>query len=319
MTPLAVSLTTPAGPGRRFQAMKSPVVLTVPEPWRQALPAATMAAQGVFAEVEREASRFDPDSSLSRLNRTLGTWQEVSPLLWRLLKAAHRAYRKTNGLFDPRILPALVHAGYGDGITADQEPERLAPGPFLSFRPGQVRLAAPLDLGGIGKGFAVDEASRRILPDLPVFSLNAGGDVYLAGPSPSADLPGWTVGVENPWDLSRPLFAFSLPGPAAVATSSLGRHHWLQGDRFAHHLIDPQTGAPSGSDLMAVTAVAPRAAWAEVLTKALFLLGSERAGVAAATMEMPVYLIDREGRIRTNAAGQHALLPPHPPTLIPAN
>ena len=115
--------------------------------------------------------------------------------------------------------------------------------------------------------------------------VNLGGDVRVAGSGPSAagrgassegggtsGRGGWTVAVEHPgWEHSVARLGLS---DGAVATSTTLRRRWqIDGER-RHHLIDPQTGRPSDTDVTVATVVAGQAWIAEVLAKAVILAGS---------------------------------------------
>ncbi len=248
-------------------------------------PDAVAAAVDLFAATEAQCTRFRPDSALMRLNGRPGEWLAVPALAYAALVTAQRAWRRTGGRFDPRVLDVLVGLGYGEGPVRFAH---AAQGTFLERRPHrrEVRLLdGPLDLGGIGKGLAVRWAADRMARVSANFLINAGGDCYCAGRGP--DGGGWRVGVEDP--LGRdPFRAVLAVRDRAVCTSSVRRRAWLRDGEPVHHLIDPRTRAPSRGGLLAVTVVGPDPAWAEVWSKSLFIEGAagiralaERHGLAA--------------------------------------
>ena len=126
-----------------------------------------------------------------------------------------------------------------------------------------------LDLGGIGKGWAVD-LSARLLSPFRSHAIDAGGDMYLAGVQ--ADGSPWTVGVQDPSHSEEDLLVIAV-SDRAVATSSVSRRRWINHGKEQHHLIDPRTGRPAKNGVLAVTVVADSVARAEVLAKAGLLLG----------------------------------------------
>jgi thiamine biosynthesis lipoprotein len=83
---------------------------------------------------------------------------------------------------------------------------------------------------------------------------------------------GWVVTVPDPLHADRELLRLAVPD-GAVATSSRLQRRWRTTTGEAHHLIDPHTGRPAETHVVAVTVVAGEAWWAEALTKALFLAG----------------------------------------------
>ena len=146
-----------------------------------------------------------------------------------------------------------------------------------------------LDLGGIGKGYAVDRAVELLAPFGPCL-VNAGGDLAVSG-IPAAGA--WSVALETP---TGSLNLGLTEG--ALATSGRDRRRWVAGGEEQHHLIDPATGRPAVSDLVRVSAVAPTAVEAEVAAKTLFLVGEHQAAAEADARGIPALLVTADGRTR---------------------
>ena len=272
-----------------FRAMNTDVMaaVVVPEGRAREVEEALGRVQVLFAEVEATLSRFRQESDLSKLNRSAGTWHQASPMLLNAVDLALESARDSSGVFDPTILSALVGAGYDrsfealadHGITLS--PWADPPGPSwrdvrVDYDRRLIYLPARcgLDLGGIGKGWAVDLA-RLLLWPFERFAVDAGGDLYAAGTQASGEE--WTVAVDDPRQPGSDLCVLQV-SDRAVATSTVVRRRWLQGGQERHHLIDPRTRAPAVGDVLAVTVVADSVARAEVLTKVALILGGE-AGV----------------------------------------
>ena len=297
---------------RSFRAMNTDVAaaVVVPEDRAREAEVALGQVQSLFAEVEATLSRFQPESDLSKLNRSAGTPYQASPLLFSAVDLALKAARESGGVFDPTILGALVGAGYdrsfemlgnrievlgnriemlgneiemlGNEMAANRDvgaAERPAPSGLawrdikLDHASRQIYLPSGcgIDLGGIGKGWTVDLA-RLILWPFEQFAVDAGGDMYVAGAQ--ADGQEWTVAVDNPRQPGSDLCVLRIRD-RAVATSTVVRRHWLQGGQERHHLIDPRTGAPAVGRVLAATVVADTVARAEVLAKVALILGRE--------------------------------------------
>jgi thiamine biosynthesis lipoprotein len=277
-----------------FRSMASPVRLQQgadsPAPHRR-----QAEVRALFAEVERQCTRFDPDSDLMRANASADRWQEVGVHCFDALQAAATAHETTGGRFDPRVLDALRRLGYanslpftrGDVRTAEPEEESAPAGgrwtPRFDPRTRRVSVGAvPVDLGGIGKGLALRWAAGLLRSaGCSSFLLEAGGDcVYGVGPSgvgPSGVGPsgvGWRLGVEDPAGGSTPVAVLDV-ADGACATSSVRLRQWQAGERTVHHLIDPRTGQPGGGTLRSVTVVGADPADAEVWSKVLFLAGHD--------------------------------------------
>lgn len=266
----------------------------------EAAAAAEVAA--LFATAEARFSRFHPDSELAQLNRATAPFA-ASPAMMAALARARAYVELTGGRFDPTVGGAMIAAGYDRGF-APGALDRAAPAaaaPAARFADVTIDLergvvAKPahvqLDLGGMIKGATADLAARH-LP--PIAALDAGGDAVLRGAGPEGD--GWYVDVEDPADPSRVVVTLVVHD-RAVATSAANRRRWRRGDTWAHHLIDPATGAPATTDLAQVTIVAPSAERAEILAKAVFIAGARAGRALLATMPtIGAVLVDRHGDV----------------------
>ena len=247
-----------------------------------------------FRRLEAILTRFDSESELSRLNAEGSI--EPGPELREVLELALEARERTGGRFDPTVYDALVAAGYdrsfeligerpvvvSDGVPAGGRVHVGAA--LIALEPG-VRI----DLGGIGKGYAVDRTLALLASNGPCL-VNAGGDLAVSGVPEQGT---WPVGVETS---DGPLTLGLTSG--ALATSGSDRRKWSTTNGTGHHLIDPRSGRPSESDLLRVTVVATTAVEAEVLAKALYLAGEEEAMAEAEFLGTPAVLVTLDGRTR---------------------
>lgn len=253
---------------------------------------ALASAEGEIRRLERLLSRFRPDSELSRLNAA-GELEAGDDLL-AVVRLALAARERTCGRFDPTVHDALVAAGYDRSFEVLQTGGAGSPsspaggavcvqGHRITLDPG-VRL----DLGGIGKGYAVDRAVAILAGAGPCL-VNAGGDLAVAG-VPADGV--WPVGLETP------LGELTLGvAEGALATSGRDRRRWVVDGQERHHLIDPATGRPAESGLVTVTVAAPSAVEAEVAAKALFLAGERGAAAEADALGLPALLVTSDGRV----------------------
>lgn len=248
--------------------------------------------QTLLRDYDRRLSRFRPDSELSSLNADPRPDVPASALLREAVSVALDAARATGGLVDPTVLPQVETAGY----TASWNPERRLPlaeavgelgpqapagaDPAARWREVRVDDAARmirrpagtrLDTGGTGKGHAADLAAE-VLAHEPSWAVSCGGDLRVGGTAGRLR----AIRVADPFERGRPLASLHLRH-GALATSGIGARIWRRPDgRVAHHLIDPATGEPAFSGLIAVTALAPTTAGAEALAKSALLSGAER-------------------------------------------
>jgi thiamine biosynthesis lipoprotein len=306
-------------PLRRYEsrAMASPLRLTISGDVPGAIAdRAWMEVRDEFEAAEQAMSRFRESSGLTALNRAAldrrGLVAETR--LRRAVVAADRAYRLTAGRFDPRVLGDLQRLGYRGvdlGVAGWGSPGSAGAGParLVSLEPdGAVRLEAPFDLGGIGKGLALRWAARRIERYLSPGSgalVEAGGDLATVGDGP--DDGSWVIGIEDPEGGEEPAVVAIRTG--GLATSSVAVNRWIGPDGApAHHLLDPTTGAPGGEGLLAVTVAGPDPAWAEVRTKQLFLTGARSIGALARSLGLAAWWVRVDGVLEmTPAARAHSL------------
>ena len=236
-----------------------------------------------FEEWEQVLSRFRFNSELSRLNRLTGQPVTVSKILWEVFMAAREAEAFTGGLVRPTVLDALIQAGYDRSFDLIPAARNAAPAtvldlPALStaiswdepnrtlFLPESVHL----DFGGVAKGWAAQKAACQLMQFGPVL-VDAGGDIAVSGPA--LDGQPWAIGIRDPFHPDMNFETLRLEH-GGVATSGTDYHRWQQGGVWNHHLIDPATGLPAESDVLAATVIAPDALQAEAAAKAVVVAGS---------------------------------------------
>ena len=260
------------------------------------LPAGAMAiaAQAMLVEFEQVLSRFLEDSELSLLNRDPREQVPASALLRKAVHAGLWAAERTDGLVDVTVLPAVRAAGYTGsraGLASVPLADALAVAPprlpaSAHAHPGWTSIAVLddagairrdprvlVDLGGVGKGLAADLLADR-LAGYERFVIDCGGDVRVGGSRPER----WPVEVEVQHPLTGVVVDSFQIDEGAAATSGLNARIWEREDgSFAHHLIDPATGKPAWTGLIAASAKAPTGVAAEALAKAALLSGPEGA------------------------------------------
>jgi thiamine biosynthesis lipoprotein len=162
----------------------------------------------------------------------------------------------------------------------------------------------PIDLGGIGKGYAVRRMSALLTSaGLVDHVVEAGGDCACAGRA--SDGHPWMVGVEDPSGGNEPVAVLKLTG-LACATSSTRTRRWAVAGRPVHHLIDASTGLPGGTGLDTVTVVHEDPVKAEIWSKSLLLAGRRGALALAERRRLAAVIIQSDGRLeRSSAAERH--------------
>ena len=245
-------------------------------------------ADGIHSRIEAvEAvlSRFRPDSELSRLNADPRTAVPASAILRRAVTAAVWAGGRSDGLVDATLLGELERAGYVehwdpvnradvDVALASAPPRRPAAAAAWRIEDrigldadGRV-VRAPgvrLDPGGLAKGMAADLSAASLPPGVR-YAISCGGDLAVGGERP------WDVAVQSA--RTDAVVHHLRVRSGGIATSGIGARIWRTEDGgYSHHVLDPATGRPAWTGLVAVTAVDGSALEAEVLAKAALLSG----------------------------------------------
>ena len=278
-------------------------------------------ARDRIAELERRWSRFIESSEVSTLNRYAGAPVKVSSETAELVERAIDAWRITGGLFDPTVLGAVVRAGYdrsfeslGAATRAGSSDLELGAG-GIEILDNIVRLpqGTGFDPGGVGKGLAADIVTEELVgAGARGVCVNLGGDVRVSGANPRGEA--WTVAVDHPW-CAEPIARLGMAGGAA-ATSTTLRRRWTVGGEARHHLIDPNTGKPSTSDLTFVTVVTGHAWAAEILAKSVLLRGTPNHFDGVAHRGAEALAIDHHGHVFTTAGMPAFLAEPGLPDTI---
>ena len=264
-------------------------------------------AQALLDDFNATMSNYDPDSTLSRLNRSpIGAPQSVPADLLEVLVAARTVHAASDGAFDVTIAPLLRLWGFGPDAATQFPPAdaaiaaameqvgmhylRLDPQAQVLVRERNVEL----DLSALAKGYAVDVLSRWLAAKgCRDHLVDIGGEVRAAGRNRRGD--NWRVGVEVPDPERRGAVQRVLHvSDAAVATSGDYRNFLRAGDTRWSHTLDPRSGRPVAHALASVTVVAADAMWADAWATALNVLGPERALAVARRENLAVLLISRD-------------------------
>jgi len=235
--------------------------------------------------IERKYSRYLPGSIISQINRDAGrTPVAVDPETVELVQAALHLAELTGGAFAPTV-GALRRAWNfrEERVPAQQEIEALLPlldHRLVSVRHGTVflrRAGMELDLGGIGKEYAVDRVAACLRQQgVESAVVNLAGDLCTVGTR--GDGRPWKVGVQDPRQRGKIRFALRMMGEGGIASSGdYERFFVKEGVRY-HHLLDARTGYPARG-VASATVLAPTAFAAGLAATASFLLGPE-AGLA---------------------------------------
>ena len=246
-------------------------------------------AVGVARRLDRELTTYDAESPLSRFNRAAGTGETTLPSdLYRVLAESRSLWQATGGVFDPSVGPLLRF--WSDAARVDRLPtdaEIVAARAQIGFE--KLRLVPPdraalpagmaIDLGGVGKGYAVDRMVERLRElGAPAAYVSFGESSLRAFGSPPGR-QGWEVWIRRGRGRVGPI---RLTDAALSTSRSLARVRTI-GQTRVGDIIDPRSGRPLATKCQA-SVWSGSATEAEAWSKALLIdpdrtfAGFERGG-----------------------------------------
>ncbi len=251
---------------------------------------AVEAFEAVFQEFDRLEnllSNWRERSEVQQLNAAAGKQPvRIGTELRDILRAAKQVSEWTGGKFDVTfgVLSGLWKFDYQnqDGTIPDHN-EVLRRIKFIDYRALDINETAGtaflrregmmVNLGGIGKGYAVDRA-REILRKRGFrdFMIQFGGDIYVSGKS--GDHP-WRLGIQDPRGTANRIFASIDLSDNTFSTSGDYARFFIKDGRRYHHIMDPSTGEPA-TGCRSVTIIAGNATIADGLSTGVFILGPEK-------------------------------------------
>ncbi|MBM79346.1 MAG: thiamine biosynthesis protein ApbE [Planctomycetaceae bacterium] len=237
--------------------------------------------------LESQMSVYRDDSELSAMNRTAYENDVcVESRLHDLLKVAERICAETNGGFDPTARPLVAlwrSCRQESRVPLQQEiDEALSKTGIEKVQLGvdetTVRFQHPnveFDLGGIGKGYALDRMGESLLTGGVSDWMIHGGHSSILAHGDHNGLGGWPVGIRNPL-FPAERWASVILRDEALSSSGSGVQFFRHGGKRYGHILDPRRGWPV-DDILSVTVIAPTAAEADALSTAFFVVGLENA------------------------------------------
>lgn len=291
---------------RRLAVMGTSFGLIVTSASRDTALAASEAAVREIERVEALLSTWRAETPLARLNAAApGTPVAVPPELFALLKKIFEWERKTDGAFDPAILPLVTAWGLRTGgripdATELARARAASRAALFTFEESSLSVTrqdalSGIDEGAWGKGWALDRAADVLhAAGSTSFVLDLGGQVLAWGREAA-------VAVAHPRDRARAVATLRLSDASASTSGNSERGLVVKGRRIGH-LLDPRTGEPA-RDFGSVTVVARDGLTADVLSTAFFVAGpsdglalSERLRAEGVAHEALFLLEGKEGR-----------------------
>jgi FAD:protein FMN transferase len=238
-----------------------------------------------LAQVNAGLSMYDPDSDLSRFNRSdAGRPFRLSHDFAQVMETARTVFTLTGGAWDGTVKPLVDLWGFGTRHPTDTLPgpaaisEALALTGFehLVFENNLVKKTNPgitLDLGSIAKGYGVDAVAQVLTRSgIDNFLVEIGGELY--GSGVNRHKKPWSVGVTNPLKTGSDgdFFKVVTLENRAIATSGDYRNYFTFQGRVYSHIIDPKTGSPVDNQVVSASVIADTCTFADALATALMVM-----------------------------------------------
>ncbi|MBG87117.1 MAG: hypothetical protein CMO80_09485 [Verrucomicrobiales bacterium] len=247
---------------------------------------AAIAAFDRIRELNMILSDYEDDSELNRVRHSSGSgrWIGLSSELWTVMREADRFSQETDGAFDITAGPLIQLWKRARRQRALPAEERLAEARtrvghyYIEFRnSGRSvvlwRKGMRLDLGGVAKGYAMDEAVKVLeRHGIRRALINGGGDMVASGPPP--DAPAWKIELPRLDTNAAPQFV-ALRNAAFATSGDRFQFVSIDGVRYSH-IVDPRSGEAL-SDRALVYVIAPSGMIADALATSASVLDKNKA------------------------------------------
>ncbi len=288
------------------------------ELWDTSEPHARGCIDKVMTEMRRidtTMSPFKPDSELSHINQLAAIHPvKIDKELFDLILRAQWASGISNGAFDITFASIGYRYDYRKGIKPSEDeikqalPEINYKNIILDRKHSTIHFALKgvrIDLGGIAKGFAVDN-SIAILRQCGIKEglVGAGGDSRIIGDREGRP---WMVGIRDPRKEGSSAIVIPLSNTAISTSGDYERYFIKDGVRY-HHIINPKTGH-SATASRSVTVLGPDATTTDALSTTLFIMGAKDGLRLVDTLPgIEAIMIDAEGKLHYS----NGLMDPNP-------
>lgn len=246
---------------------------------------AVNAGRAAVMRVDSLMSSYREESDVTRVARDAGSAVRVSPETIHVLILARKYWNISHGKFDPTIGPLTeLWAKAREQGKIPSRSDLAAARKMVGFAliefdsaKSTVRLPSKgmrIDLGGIAKGFALDQARDAMKAGAAAGMVDLGGNVLVFGRSPSPN-GRWKIGIVDPRNSDEIVGTVELDSGAVATSGDNENFTVIQGRRYSH-IIDPVTGFPA-QGVASATAFGPRGELSDGMSASLFLLGSSAA------------------------------------------
>lgn len=263
--------------------------------------------------VNKSINTYDPDSEISRFNKSDWGVCLKQTYLYEILQKAKEIYKASDGAFDPTLMPLVNAWGFGParaGTPGERNIDSLKQLTGLNrirISRKRIRKTDPrtqLDMGGIGQGYGADVISTYLQSQgITNMLVELGGEGLALGKNLQKNKP-WTIGILDPNSTPNHQFFKAyvrLEDRAFTTSGNYFNYRIIDGRKFGH-TIDPVTGRPVEHSLLSASVFADDCATADGWATAFMVMGVEKAVEKLKTLKDIDALFmysDESGRIET--------------------
>lgn len=268
------------------------------------------AAFNRIRQIESRMTRNKDTSEIRKIASAGGDGFKVSPGACQVIRKALDFGHLSGGLFDVTIAPVVDVWGFGNNDVDPHLPSATTLKqtlPLVDYRQIHVQedcrvTTGPgqrIDLGGIAKGYAADEAAK-VLQKAGVKSalINLGGNIFVLGKKDNGKP--WKFGIQDPLQPTGTMMGTIEIDNGALVTSGIYERFVEENGKKYHHILDPRTGYPVENNLAGVSITAPSGLDADALSTVVFMLGIDKGcELLAQFPDTGAIFISKNGEITT--------------------
>lgn len=236
-----------------------------------------------LSELEALFSTTDSSSEIYKLNHS-SEKNQVSSETYSLLSYSVKMAEIFNGHFNPALFPVIREWGFTTGNYHVPSQEKInfllkktdfSQIQFFDDNFVQLQDSMSVDFGSVAKGFASDEIVK-ILSENNILSalIDFGGNIIAFGEKPDSSF--WRIGIKNPFGGEVSL-AVKVKNQMVITSGGYERFFTDENQKKYIHIFDGKTGFPVENEIESVTIICENGLYADTLSTALFIIGSENA------------------------------------------
>lgn len=263
----------------RFSAMASPCEILFDCTSAAKVKHAFEKAINETKRIETKYSRYIKNNTLFAINNSEGQTIEIDSETFQLLQFANTCYNISDGKFDVTsgVLRKVWKFDGSSNVPSANSVSKLLPyigWQHVTYNEHNITLPKgfEIDLGGIGKEYAVNKIAQLLAEAFPDISIlvNFGGDIQVT--TPRQNSPHWQIGIENP--TSQKGIAVVNIAKGGLATSGDANRYLVKGGKRYSHILDPTTGFPIENAARSITVASEHCIQAGLLATLSLLQGA---------------------------------------------